>query len=1108
MTSGRAITGRSDREDAPNRLIRLFLTEDVMNRPGYFSHPSICGDAVAFASDDDIWLADARGGTARRLTSSPGVSTRPAFSPDGSRIAYVGVEEGYPEIYVMDSSGGPGTRLTRLASQTILAGWTRDGGRVVYATLRDRSNRRLFFLYAVPADGGLPELLPVGPAVSASFGPGGATLICRGAGMDPAWWKRYRGGRLGEIWLDSGGTGEFRSLLTTGGNLASPVFADGRVFFLSDHEGVGNVYSCSMAGKNVRRHTSHGDFYARMLCSDGKRLAYCAGGEIWLLNPSSGGGPSRIEIDFPSQQSRTNRRFVPADKFLEDYELHPEGHSLCLTVRGKPVTLAHWEGAAVQYGVPGGSVRYRLARWLKDGRRLATVSDEGGTEAIEIYGPDGLRIKRLGQLDIGRPISLEASPARDELLLSNHRGELIWVDLASESMKILDRSSHGRIHGFDFSPDGRWAAYGFPKSFKTSAIMLCRIETGEKRLAAEPVLRDIQPSFDPDGKYLYFISYSCFDPVRDIMDFAYSFPRGVQLKLVTLRKDLLSPFVPQPKAPAGGPPGPAPEPKPAPPAGEGVPAADQAPKALEIDLDGIERRALTFPVQVGDYSKITGLPGGKVLFQSNPVQGLIGKSWLPSEPEAKASLMVFEFDKGREDLLIGGITDYAVDAKRRNMAVRSVFKLRVLPAGSKPADDAPGAPSRRNGWIDLNRVRVSVNPREEWRQMFAEGWRLLRDHYYIEDMGGCDWEKVFKRYSPLIDRISTRRELSDLFWEMGGELGTSHAYELGGDFPPMPRYPHGFLGADLAKRGGSWFINHIVQGDPGEQGLDSPLNAPGLDVREGDRIAAINGIPVSDSVSPDDLLVNQGGQEIALTIERGGEARTVTVRTIADEMPVRNSEWVRNNRNLVLERTGGRVGYVYISDLGPQGFAEFHRSFLTEVEREALIIDVRFNSGGHVSPLVLQRLCRRSSGYSINRWSDPSARPPDSFDGPMVCITNEYAGSDGDSFSHNWKQLGLGLLIGKRTWGGIVGLNPTHPLVDGTMTTQPEFFNWYNDIGYGLENHGAEPDIVVEITPQDYANGRDPQLDRAIAEITRELEKNPPRKPDFSGRPDRSLPSM
>jgi tricorn protease len=689
----------------PNGLLHRERRSTVV-RKGYYLHPTISGDTIVFASDEDLWSVPVRGGTARRLTRSSGIATRPRLSPDGSRVAYVGVEEGYPEVYVMDSDGGEGTRLTRLSAATLVLGWTPDGKKVIYATIGGRSNRRLFDVYAVDGSGGAAERVPVGPAVALDYGPDGSVVIGRGSGLDPSWWKRYRGGRIGEIWIDRAGGGEFEKLVETGGNLAAPLWCGDRIYFHSDHEGVGNLYSTTISGNDLRRHTNHRDFYLRSPSGDAKSIVYSAGGDVYCFDTGKD-RTSIVEIDFPSQRSKRARKFVSPSRFFESADIHPEGHTLCLTARGRPLVMSHWEGAVRQVGKTTNRIRYRLSRWLSDGRRVLTVSDEGGEESLEIYGEDGERTTRLDGLDIGRPVRLKVSPKNEEVLLSNHRGELILVDLEKKEARVIAKSRFGRIAGFDYSPDGRFAAFGFPESRKKTAVMLCELAKGTVTKVADPVLADVEPSFDLDGKYLYFLSYGGFDPVRDVLDFAYGFPRGIQLKLVTLQRDLPSPFVAIPKSPAGGPPAPGAGAGGTNSKGEENPGEvekkdeeDSDEEATEIHLDSIEKRVVLFPVQAGDYTQIAGLAGGKVLYTAMPVQGLIGRSWLPSEPEAKGTLMCFDFDSGKEEPLAPGITRFELDPTRKVIALQAGGKLRVLPAGQKPAERTGGSTSagQRSLW--------------------------------------------------------------------------------------------------------------------------------------------------------------------------------------------------------------------------------------------------------------------------------------------------------------------------------------------------------------------------------------------------------------------------
>jgi tricorn protease len=534
---------------------------------------------------------------------------------------------------------------------------------------------------------------------------------------------------------------------------------------------------------------------------------------------------------------------------------------------------------------------------------------------------------------------------------------------------------------------------------------------------------------------------------------------------------------------------------------------------IQIDLEDIERRVVGFPVPEGRYRRVLGLKDGKVLYSRYPVEGALNESWMPGVPPAKGTLLSYDFEEQKEETLVEKISDFALSRDAEALIYRAGRRLRVLRAGAKPDEKAGEKPGRESGWLDLGRVKVSVLPGAEWRQMFREAWRLQRDQFWTPDMAQVDWVVIHDRYLPLVARVASRAEFSDLMWEVQGELGTSHCYELGGDYRPEPEYKMGFLAAtfEYDDETDGWRVTDLVHGDVWDEKAGSPLHRPGVDVAVGDVLIAINGRRLSRDLSPGAGLVNLAGNEVVLTLAGtdGAPLRSVTVKTLKSELPARYRAWVEANRRRVHQATEGRVGYVHIPDMGPRGYAEFHRGYLAEVDREALVIDVRFNSGGHVSPLILEKLARRRIGYDITRWDErPVPYPPESVMGPMVVLTNEHAGSDGDIFSHGFKLLGLGPLLGKRTWGGVVGIWPRHALVDGTVTTQPEFSFWFQDVGWGVENYGTDPDIEIDNTPQDYARGVDAQLERTIEEIVRLLETNPPQLPDFKDRPSRALPKL
>ena len=722
----------------------------------------------------------------------------------------------------------------------------------------------------------------------------------------------------------------------------------------------------------------------------------------------------------------------------------------------------------------------------------------------------------LAETEFGHALDLAACPAEDLIAISNQRRELLVIELESGEQHLVDRSEHLPIQGMAWSPDGAWLAYGFALTAQRVAIKLFQSTSGETHVVTRPVLKDTRPAFDPDGKYLYFIGQRIFNPIAENLEFGWSFPRGEKPYAILLRRDLRSPFIAAPRVPGGKE-----EPKQSEEgvskeetqkSEEGIPESsasaekngenghakngrgengrgENGVQVLEIDLEGIEKRVVPFPVSEGKYGKVLGIRG-KALLLSFP---MIGGLHEEHGYEPTGLLGKYDFETLKYEILADGVSDCKLSRDYKTLIYRARHRLRVCKAGEKPGkNDSSDRPNRETGWLDTGRVKVSVQPAAEWQQMFAEAWRLQRDYFWAEDMSGVDWQAVYERYAPLVARVGSRSELSDLFWEMQGELGTSHAYELGGEYRKGPHYGQGFLGVDWRYEAEQdrYRIARIVEGEPAESRETSPLTSPGLNVREGDAVLAVNGQRVGRARSPQELLVNQAGSEVQLTIEDGtsGEVRSITTRALGNERQARYRDWVEQNRQRVHELSQGRVGYIHIPDMVQSGFAEFHRSFLAEYDAPALLIDVRWNSGGDVSGLLLNKLARRRLGYDFPRWNTPLPYPAESPRGPMVALTDEHAGSDGDMFCHSFKLMGLGPLIGKRTWGGVIGYMREHKLVDGTIITEPEYSFWFKDVGWSVENYGTDPDIEVDITPQDYVRGADPQLERAVEEALKQLE--------------------
>ena len=1070
----------------------------------YLRQPTVQGNTVVFVSDDDLWRVPTRGGVATRLSAGLSEPATPCLSPCGQWLAYGGRDEAHSEVWLMPAAGGAARRLTWLGSDLAVRGWTPQG-HIVFCSNHGQPFFRNWHAFTLDPAGGQPARVPLGQINHLAFGPGGRRLIGRNT-VDPARWKRYRGGTAGHLWVETEAEANaqgpaFRRMSELQGNLACPMWLGERVFFLSDFEGTGNLYSCAADGSGLRRHTDHDNFYARHAASDGAQVVYQCGADLWLFDAASD-TTRRIDVTLPTARTQAARRFVATAEHLQGAQLHPQGHSLALDVRGQLHTLALWEGAVQRHG--SHSARQRFGQWLADGQALVAVSDASGEDRIELHEP-GVAAHVLAW-DVGRVTAMKAAPTGSQLAIANHRNELFVGDARSGELRRLEHSDFGRIEAPAWSPCGGWLAYTLPTSTRHTAIKLIELATQRGVLATQPEFHDYGAAFSPDGKYLFFLSLRTFDPVYDSVQFELSFPRAARPYLLALQEGGPPPFEPAPRGMK-----PARDDKPA---DGGSAAADFPP----IHLDGLARRIAAFPVAEGRFGQIAGVAGGKVVWTQMPLAGAHGRGGHKMSP---GRLEQFDFATSDVRLLVEQADHFTLAADHHTLLVQHGSALRVIDA-SRAADDKPAAAptghNRKSGQIDLGRVRVAVEPPAEWAQMLREVWRMQRDHFWSADMAGTDWDAVWARYAPLLPRVATRGEFSDLVWELQGELGTSHAYEMGGDHRKPPAVALGHLAAQFkpVDGGAAWEITRIVQGDAWDAGADSPLRAVGVMARVGDRVLAVGGQPVGPTLPPQALLVHQAGAKVSLTLAMAdGSRREVLVTALADETPARYREWVERNRTQVHEASGGRVGYLHLPDMMSAGFAEFHRYFATECDRDALIVDVRYNRGGHVSQLLLEKVARKRIAWNVTRWGQPSCYPDEAAAGPVVALTNEHAGSDGDIFSHNFKLMGIGTLVGKRTWGGVIGIFPRHALIDGTQTTQPEYSFWFKDAGWQVENYGTDPQIEIDNAPQDDAHGagfgspgHDRQLDQALATALQAIERDGVARPDFGPRPRLAAPAL
>ncbi|MEE8603674.1 S41 family peptidase [Euzebya tangerina] len=1080
-----------------------------MPAPFYLRHPAVIGDQVVVVADDDLWLTALSGGRAHRITDGRAAASHPIPSPDGTTVAFTGLDAHHPEAFVAPLEGGPMDRLSYLgATVTVTRAWDREG-RPVVSTNAGLPFSRDAQLVALGPQPGHREPLGYGSAHEIAFGKR-ATLLGRHT-TNQGRWKRYRGGTAGQLWVDADGDGAFQRLLPDlAADIASPMLIGDRAYFIADHTGVGNIWSCALDGSDLQQHTHHDTFYARFASTDGHHIVYTCGGDLYRLDPARE-DPEPVDVEVHAPRTARAATYVPAASWLQSYEVHPRGTHIAARVRGQAIVLPLHDGPATHIGQRSGA-SHRLITWLADGETVVLLSDSSGEERLEVFTADGTMT--VLDREIGVVVDLVAAPTNSSVALTNQDGELVVIDLADPSSPGITEVATS-IYGIDgpsWSADGRWLAY----SERTSNWYTARVAIWDSQdPESEPIAvspgdsANRSPSFDPAGRHLYWIASTRFFPTVDGVYFDRSFAHPDVIMACVLREADHPPLHREPRSPGGRPPrssrpnGPedadATEEVPSDPAKTPDTTSDTTSGTgtstpVEVDLDGLQERTVTLPFPSGRYRAVVGLHG-KVQALALPLRPPRLPHHGPREQPPTGQLEVLDLDTGKHEVIVSRVSSVAVSADRKTTVYASKKRLRAVRAGVKPPEGpAAEGPTRISGWIDLGRVSVRVDPPAEWRQLFDEAWRLQRDLFWHHQMPGVDWDSVRDRYRALIDRIATRGELTDLLWEMFGELGTGHAYVRGGDHPKAPKMPLGFLGADLVWGPDGWRVDRILRAESTDPLRRRPLLEPGVRIREGDIITAIDGVALGADVSPWEQLVNRSDSEVRVAVTRADDtAREVTVRTLSSDQPLRYADWVIGNRTLVAEASNGRVGYVHIPDMGPLGFAEFHRQYLAEAHADALVVDVRFNGGGNVSSLLLEKLASRRIGYQMRRSGALEPYPHHAPAGPLVAVTNEKCGSDGDIFTHAWKRLDLGPVVGTRTWGGVIGIQPRLTAADGMVTTQPAFAFWFDDVGWGVENYGTDPTHPVEITPQDAVAGHDPQLATAVDLALSALDTEPPR---------------
>ena len=973
--------------------------------------------------------------------------------------------------------------------------------------------------------GEAPRRLPFGPVTDLAQDGTATALLTGRMNREPASWKRYRGGTAGRLWVAAAPGGPFTRLLPgLPGQVASPMLAGGRLAFISDHEGTGNIYSCALDGTDLWRHTDHDGPYARNASTDGTRVIYHAAGDLWLLDSLDATGPRRLEVTLGSNAPGRAPHVLSAADHLGELDCDRTGQASVVEVRGTVHWLTHKDGPARAIHFDLAS-RARLPRVLGRSGAVAYVTTADDTAAdtaadtLWIAGGDGTSPRPFASGQLGSVTGLAAAPDGSQVAVATHDGHLRVVDPVSGAVTEVAAAAGGPCDGLTWSPDSAWLAWSEPTLRPSRRIRLAYLAgpagTDPAHLSpVAPVVTDVtdgrftdsEPAFTLDGQHLAFLSQRSFDPVYDTQSFDLAFPYGTRPYLVPLAATTPSPFGP---LPGGRPVGPEDD-------GEsgrdGTDGAGAGPEGeavpdVRVDADGIAGRIVPVPVPEARYSDLHAVADG-LAWLHWPLSGVLGEAGAsPEAPSPRPSLERFDFAKRECTELRDGLDDFTVSGDGKWAVVQDHGVVQVIPAGRKAGDD-DGDTVR----VDLTRARFREEPPQLWRCAYDEAGRLMRRDFWEPDMSGVDWAGVLRDYRPLLDRVRTADEFTDLLWEVFGELGTSHAYVfppgtvLGGDHGG----DLGQLGADLSRDAdGGWRVDRVLPGESSDPLARSPLAAPGAGIRPGDVLMAVDGQPVDPVHGPAPLLADAAGKPVELTVRSGPAVRRVAVVPLHSDRRLRYQDWVAGRRRQVRALSGGRLGYLHVPDMMGAGWAHFSRDLRTEMTYEGLVIDVRFNGGGEISQLVLEKLVPRVIGWDVIRWHQAESYPLEARRGPLVALADQNAGSDGDIITAAIRLTGIGPVVGTRTWGGVIGFDDLRELVDGTLISIPQLAFSFDRLGWGVENYGVDPDVEVDITPDEWGQDRDPQLETAVRLALEALAGQPAtRPPDPRTGPRKARPPL
>jgi len=1054
--------------------------------------PDIHQDRIVFVYAGDLWLSPSEGGIARRLTTHVGMELFPKFSPDGKMIGFSAQYDGNTDVFVIPSEGGEPKRLTyrpglenlpdRFGFDDMVLDWHSDGKRILFRSWRESYNSWFQKLFLINVKGGFPERLSLPEAGLTSFSPDGSKIAYNRIFRNFRTWKRYKGGLAQEIWIYDLENNTVERITNYEGTDTSPMWHQNRIYFVSDRDHTANIFCYDLNTRKARKITSHDEYDVKWPSLGPRSIVYENGGYLYVLDLKSEQS-RKITVEIPDDRVLTRSEFISVSDYVNDYNLSPDGKRALFTARGDIFTVPAEKGNTRNLtNTPGAREKY--STWSPDGKWIAYLSDRTGEDELYLVQQDGkgeeIRITTNGDCFRFVPVW---SPDSKKLLFADKNLKLYYVEVESKQITEIDSTRDGEIYDYSWSPDGRWVAYAKPAKSHFYSIFIYSLKEKEIHRVTEDFTDDSEPIFDPEGKYLYFFSKRDFNAMLGNFDPSFTYNQMTRIYVVTLQADSLSPFAPESDEVELKE-----EKEKKEKEEEKKEKKKEVKKEVHIDIEGIEDRVVAVPTDPGNYYGLRATEG-KILYISFPTWTLTGGS-----PGPKGTLHLFDMEKRKDHQLLTPVDGYDISGDGEKVIYKSEKKFGII-------DAKPGSPKIGDGALKLDGMQMKVDYRKEWKQIFNEVWRRERDFFYAPNMHGLDWELMRKRYGELLPYVAHRSDLTYLIGEMIGELCCSHTYVSGGDRPKVELVKTGLLGVDweLDTLSGFYRIKKIYPGKNWEENLRSPLTEPGVEIKEGEYILAVDNKTLQYPTNPYSLFENTVGKTVNLKVNSKPSpdgAREVEVKPIASEDDLRANFWVETNRRKVEEATNGKVGYIFLPNMSGKGLNEFAKSFFPQIRKEGLIIDVRYNGGGFVSDMILERLRRVLVGMSSSRNAGDYTYPGGVLHGHMVCITNQYSASDGDYFPYYFRQYGLGAIVGKRTWGGAVGIRDFIPLVDNGYITVPEFAPFGLEGEWVMENYGVDPDIEVDNLPDFVIQGNDPQLEKAIEVIMKKIDQEPRKLPE------------